>query len=121
MYAAHSRALLSRRSVTCIGFLPDGRSRRACDKVGPMFRNKTWTVVFRCYNCHKKFTLRHITFDKIDQLHTVYPCPFCGTRPIVNARPRHVTNRSHDLIELSDEMETVYRKFRHGDTWHYHP
>src|SRR5256885_14413612 len=80
---------------------------------------KTWTVVFRCYNCGRKFTVRHNTFDRIEELQTVYPCPFCAARPIVKPAPQ--PGKAHRLIELNDEMETVYRKYRHDDTWHFNP
>jgi DNA-directed RNA polymerase subunit RPC12/RpoP len=86
-----------------------------------MVWGKTWTVVFRCYNCGRKFTVRHVTFDQIEALHAVYPCPFCAARPIVKPAPHDRANKAHHMVELSDEMEMVYRKYRDGDTWHFDP
>src|SRR4051812_8028660 len=79
--------------------------------------SKTWTVVFRCFHCGGKFTVRHVTFDRIEELHAVQPCPFCGTQPII----RRDAGQAHYLIELNDDMETVYRRRQRGDTWHFDP
>ncbi|HTM10479.1 MAG TPA: hypothetical protein VL754_18990 [Verrucomicrobiae bacterium] len=84
-----------------------------------MALGKTWTAVFRCYHCGGKFTIRHNPLDRIDALQAVYPCPFCSARPIVRIAPDE--SRGHRLVELNDEMETVYRKNPRGDTWHFHP
>jgi len=83
--------------------------------------SKTWTVVFRCYACSGKFTVRHVTFEKIEELHTVQPCPFCGAKPLAQQAQYEHLSKGHKLVELSDEMELVYRRPQQGDTWHFDP
>jgi DNA-directed RNA polymerase subunit RPC12/RpoP len=80
---------------------------------------KTWTVVFRCYDCRRKFTVRHNTFDRIEALQAVYPCPFCGARPVVQRAPQ--LSKVHILVELNDDLETIYRKYQDANTWHFNP
>jgi len=83
---------------------------------------KTWTVIFRCYHCGRRFTLRHVTFERVDALHAVAPCPHCGARPVVKSWPdESAASRSHRLVELSDDMETIFRKAAGADTWHFDP
>jgi hypothetical protein len=81
---------------------------------------KTWTVMFRCINCDEKFTLRHVAFERINVLQAIYPCPSCGAQP-VKGRSGEYTGRAHALVDLTDTMETVYRKTKDGETWHFHP
>lgn len=83
--------------------------------------SKTWTVTFRCYACSGKFIMRHVTFEKIEELHAVQPCPFCGARTLAQPGPYEHLSRAHRLVELSDEMELVYRRPQEGDTWHFEP
>jgi hypothetical protein len=92
---------------------PAGKLRR-------MIWSKTWTVIFRCYACGRKFTIRHITFDRVWALHAVYPCPFCYAKPAVFPLPSSAI-KAHTLIELNADTETVYRKASSGDTWHFAP
>jgi hypothetical protein len=86
-----------------------------------MIWSRTWTVVFRCYQCRRKFTIRHITFDRVWALHAVYPCPFCWTKPVVFPRPQSAEIKAHTLLELNADTDTVYRKISSGDTWHFAP
>lgn len=82
---------------------------------------KTWTVTFRCYRCGRKFILRHLTFEKIEALHPVLPCPFCDARPVVQPVRLEAASKAHFLVGLSDEMETIYRKRRGENMWHCDP
>lgn len=86
-----------------------------------MVDSATWTVVFRCYSCGRKFTIRHITFDRVEVLRAVYPCPFCAARPIVKPPPYEAANKAHFLVDMNTDIETVYRKHPDSDTWHFHP
>ena len=86
-----------------------------------MSPSKTWTVIFRCFHCRRKFTVRHITFDRVWALHAVYPCPFCAARPVIYPPQPRQPLKAHTLVELNAEMETVYRKYPHSQTWHFAP
>jgi DNA-directed RNA polymerase subunit RPC12/RpoP len=86
-----------------------------------MSQSKKWTVVLRCYRCSGRFTLRHISFEKIEPLYATYPCPLCGARPIAQLPSNERLSREHLLVELNDEMEIVYRRRQQGDTWHFDP
>ncbi|HEY1372518.1 MAG TPA: hypothetical protein VGH50_08610 [Candidatus Binatia bacterium] len=83
--------------------------------------SKTWTVVFRCFQCGGKFTVRHVTFETIEALYAVQPCPFCGVRPIAQLGSNERLCRGHSLVELSDDMEIVYRRRQQGESWHFDP
>lgn len=76
---------------------------------------KTWTVALRCYHCGERFVLHHVEFPRIAMLRIAAPCPSCGVRA------RHGSTRVHRLVDLSDELETVYRKPPDDDTWHFSP
>jgi DNA-directed RNA polymerase subunit RPC12/RpoP len=78
-------------------------------------------VVFRCYECSGKFTVRHVSFEKIEALYAIHPCPFCGARPIAQLPSNERLSRGHSLVELNDEMEIIYRRPQLGDTWHFDP
>jgi hypothetical protein len=86
-----------------------------------MIWSKTWTVVFRCYNCARKFTIRHVTFDRIWALHAVYPCPFCSAKPAVYPLPQSGAMKAHALVELNADKEAIYRKAPASETWHFTP
>jgi hypothetical protein len=52
----------------------------------------------------------------------VSPCPHCGARPAVEPgdNPRH-TILAHEIYNLQEETESIFRKSVTGDTWHFSP
>jgi len=84
-----------------------------------MIWSKRWTVVFRCIACTRKFIIRNIAFDSVWALSATYPCPFCSATPTLYQSAQKRAIRSHLLIELNGDMETVYRKYPETETWHF--
>jgi hypothetical protein len=79
-----------------------------------------WTVVFRCYNCDGKFTVRHLSLDRIAEICLVSPCPHCSIASHIAPSPSYSEeSRLHHVVYLREETETTYRKSQHGDTWHF--
>jgi hypothetical protein len=77
---------------------------------------KTWTVVLRCYGCANDFLVPHVTIDRVKLLGAICRCPACGARPAIH---RSAELRVHRLIDFSDEMETVYRRLKTVELWHF--
>jgi hypothetical protein len=79
-----------------------------------------WTVVLRCHECGGKFTIRHLSLDKVSATCLVTPCPHCGSRPYVAPGPGYnERSRLHAIFYLSEETEIAYRKLQDDDTWHF--
>jgi len=85
-----------------------------------MASTKIWTVILRCYACRGKFTLRHLTLERVLTLTLVTPCPHCGARPSI-ASGYYSDERSsvHRIFDLREEAAATYRKIPNADTWHF--
>lgn len=78
-----------------------------------------WTVVLRCYNCGRKFTIRRLPLDRVLVICPVTPCPHCGLSPYVAPRPNYAEpSKLHRIFDLKEDTDVIYRKSRNGDTWH---
>jgi len=85
-----------------------------------MSEARTWTVVLRCYMCSGKFTLRHLTLDRVLTLPLVAPCPHCAARPCIATGYYSDKHSSvHRIFDLREEADATYRKTPNGDTWHF--
>jgi len=66
-------------------------------------RQKTWTVILRCYFCHRRFTVHSVTLDRLALIPHAVECARCGALP--SASPR---NLIHMIIDMREEA--------HGET-----
>jgi hypothetical protein len=80
---------------------------------------KTWMLILRCFRCRGKFTFRHLEVERILILSEVFPCPHCAARPYVPPGDRHAKSLTHDVYNLEEETESVFRKSPADDTWHF--
>lgn len=81
---------------------------------------RTWSLVLRCFSCRRTFTFRYLEVDRILVMSEVAPCPFCGTRPAAQSGGnKRTTFVSHEMYNLAEETDVVFRKTRAGDTWHF--
>jgi rRNA maturation endonuclease Nob1 len=44
-------------------------------------RQKSWTVVLRCYACQRRFSVGKITLDRLALAPQATPCAHCGAQP----------------------------------------
>jgi len=44
-------------------------------------RQKSWTVVLRCYKCSRRFAVAKVTVDRLAFAPQVTPCMHCGAQP----------------------------------------
>ncbi|MGH7769721.1 MAG: hypothetical protein ACREQP_19915 [Candidatus Binatia bacterium] len=81
-----------------------------------------WTIILRCYSCSRKFTVRHLTLDRVLAVASITPCPHCSTKPFIAPGPLYNKKSTlHRIFDLREETETIYRRPRNGDTWHFNP
>ena len=73
--------------------------------LGAVVRGNKWAAALRCYNCGEKFRVEDVTFDKVNGLALVVPCPSCGARPFIAPPGGPEASRLHKLIELVDWLE----------------
>jgi predicted RNA-binding Zn-ribbon protein involved in translation (DUF1610 family) len=74
--------------------------------------------MLRCFRCSGSFIVSHISIERVKMVAAIFPCPACGARPVVRA---DAESRLHRLIDFSDELETVYRKRKELEIWHFTP
>lgn len=85
-----------------------------------MSEARTWTVVLRCYMCSGKFTLRHLSLERVLTLPLVTPCPHCAARPSIATGYYSEEHSSvHRIFDLREETDATYRKTPNADTWHF--
>jgi len=67
-------------------------------------RNKTWTVVLRCFRCNRRFAVKEIHLDRIALVPQVTPCIHCGAEPIEAPEGwQGVHNKLHRILDLREE------------------
>jgi hypothetical protein len=67
-------------------------------------RNKTWTVVLRCFNCSRRFAVKEVHLDRIALIPQVTPCAHCNAEPIVAPEGWHgFHNNLHRILDLREE------------------
>jgi hypothetical protein len=67
-------------------------------------RSKTWTVVLRCFRCHKRFAVKEIHLDRIALVPQVTPCAHCSAEPIFVPEGWHgLHNKLHHILDLREE------------------
>jgi hypothetical protein len=70
--------------------------------------------------CGGKFTLRHLTLERVLTLTLVTPCPYCDARPrIASGTYSDEHSTVHRIFDLREESDATYRKTPTGDTWHF--
>lgn len=67
-------------------------------------RQKTWTVVLRCYRCARRFALAKVALDRLALAPQITPCPHCGAQPV--AAPEVNIHRIVDLREDTHRGDT---------------
>jgi hypothetical protein len=66
-------------------------------------REKSWTVVLRCYGCARRFALAKVSLDRLALAPQITPCPHCGVQPA--AAPEV---RVHRILDLREDTNRSY-------------
>jgi DNA-directed RNA polymerase subunit RPC12/RpoP len=61
-------------------------------------RQKSWTVVLRCFRCKRNFAVRKVPLERLAMAPQVMPCRHCGAQPSLSAQP-HV----HKIADMRDD------------------
>ncbi len=69
-------------------------------------RQKTWTVVLRCYACRGRFAVAKVTLDRLAQAPQAAPCTHCGALPDPTA-----WTKIHRILDMREETSGG----NHGD------
>lgn len=71
-------------------------------------RQKTWTVVLRCFSCSRRFAVRKVTLDRL-ALASQVPCLHCGADPAGSPM-----KQVHKIIDMRDDSaEAMPRSEEH--------
>src|ERR1043166_4971058 len=61
-------------------------------------RQKSWTVVLRCYACQRRFSVGKITLDRLALAPQVTPCTHCGAQPDATT-----WMKGHHIMDLRED------------------
>ncbi|HTM09572.1 MAG TPA: hypothetical protein VL754_14400 [Verrucomicrobiae bacterium] len=62
-------------------------------------REKSWTVVLRCYGCRRRFAVRRVTVDRL-ALTPHVPCIHCSAQP--SSSPRM---QIHTILDMREDTQ----------------
>jgi hypothetical protein len=69
---------------------------------------KTWTVVLRCRECSRLFTLPKIPTDRIGMIHNDASCPHCAAKSIFVPGPNwEKESKLHQIADLIQEPASL--------------
>jgi len=61
-------------------------------------RQKSWTVVLRCYACQRRFSVGKITLDRLALAPQITPCAHCGAQSDVTT-----SMKVHHIMDLRED------------------
>ncbi|HTM08883.1 MAG TPA: hypothetical protein VL754_10880 [Verrucomicrobiae bacterium] len=84
-----------------------------------MARRTQWSIAIRCYQCQRKFTLRHLELDNVFSSPLVTFCPYCCTQLHIGSGPADRDQTYLHRVDLREETESIYRKAPDSNIWHF--
>ena len=61
-------------------------------------RQKSWTVVLRCFKCKRNFAVGKVPLERLAMAPQIMPCKHCGAQPSLSTQT-HV----HKIADLRDD------------------
>jgi len=71
-------------------------------------REKSWTVVLRCYRCRRNFAVPKVTLDRLALAPQIMPCRHCGAHPSLSSQLQlhKIADLREDTNEATAQTDT---------------